>query len=140
MFPFVVSLSLVAMSLIAVAMLPLLLRNRIQLYDKLNEWWPFGEELLRGYIRSIPVAVPASVAASMFLVATTAADAGIIPNEWTTAVKSVVTPVILLSLIGIITVILLNRPKTIVPPHLRSQPGALAAWYTAARRTICGRK
>ncbi len=42
--------------------------------------------------------------------------------------------VFFLSLFVMATVILFNRPKFIVPRHLRLQPGAVQEWFRAIRR------
>jgi hypothetical protein len=86
-------------------------------------WWGFGLALWRGFVRLNPVAGPMFAGAAVALAAAKWAP------EWLAA------PVVLLLgvpfLVVPFSVVLLGRPKCVIAPHLRHQPGAIREWLGA---------
>ncbi|WP_328889558.1 hypothetical protein [Streptomyces sp. NBC_00316] len=85
---------------------------------------PFGKEVKRGEIRSLGL-----TAVSLWGV-TTLLLMGLLDVEMTgptTVLFAITTVIVLLCLLCEISVILFNAPKIVVPPHMRSDPGLLAA-------------
>lgn len=107
-------------------------RRESTYWDAVPRWWPYGPRLWRGVLRIAPIAVatgllaPLWVLGAMFVVPKMPSPTGIgtVVPGWYAA--------IILTLLGwfavmAITVILLNWPKLIVPPHMRADPGFLGA-------------
>ena len=105
-------------------------------WERAPESWPWGEALWQGYRRSfLPALIGIAVLLTMVL------SGLFIPEQpqgpfvrpyWA------VIPALSafgLALLAWLSVVLLNFPKFLVPPHLRDQPGALAVWLRAWRRS-----
>ncbi|MDQ0585490.1 hypothetical protein [Streptomyces rishiriensis] len=92
---------------------------------------PFGKEVKRGEVRSL-----ALTAASLWGV-TVLLLLGLLDVDMTgplTAVFAFALVTVLLSLLCEISVVLFNAPKFVVPPHMRSDPGVLAARRAGGQR------
>jgi len=104
-----------------------------------NEWygphpdrpfsgWPFGIALWRGFVRSGPLgAVFAIFAALVWFLGKGSSDPAL---DTVADVLAVITFFILFPIGGAVT--LFNRPKWVVVPYLRHQPGAIAEWRGAS--------
>lgn len=92
-------------------------------------WWPWGEALWQGYRRLPPLGLAWFVVALVF-----GLGSAFVPEQpQGPFVRPYWAVIPFLSALGLISaamlgVVFLNRPKFIVPPHLREHPGALAAW------------
>jgi hypothetical protein len=85
---------------------------------------PFGKEVKRGEVRSLALTVASlwGVTVLLFL--------GLIDVDMTgpmTALFAIALVTVLLSLLCEVSVVVFNAPKFVVPPHMRSDLGALAA-------------
>lgn len=100
-------------------------------------WWPLGGALWRGTVRSCAVWVSMGSLAALLLVMAEVGGWRGRPTAIESLTGALVTTlsVAILVLLGLMaTVVLFNRPRFVVPPHLRSEPSALAQWATATRR------
>jgi hypothetical protein len=104
-----------------------------RMFKTMRSWWFWGDALLRGWIRALPAGVAGGwlLAASMMLAALLATET--VPRAGFMALALLVVGVfVCLAVVG--SVMLVNRPPFAVPPHLRTQQGALAEWRTTRRR------
>lgn len=98
----------------------------------MRSWWPFGETLLRAWIRLGPIAtvglwlVPAILVAGIGTPAFAAG--GVWPWQEYLFLGLVGLFVLWLSLMA--TVVLFNWPSWIVAEHLRKDSGALSSWIS----------
>lgn len=92
---------------------------------------PFGPAVRRGEVRSLGITV-VSVWAIAGLVLLALWDKA--PDPATTVLGLVAVLVIMGCLATEVCVILFNRPKFVVPPHMRSEPGVLTARRTKRTR------
>lgn len=98
----------------------------------LRPLWPYGEHSRRGFLRTGPMSL-----AVLFIVSVMAvlhaplivdhAPTVAVTAEWFGALAALM--VIPLD----ITIIAFNRPRLIVAPHRRGEPGAVAAWRAERR-------
>jgi hypothetical protein len=93
--------------------------------DRVPDWWPYGDALWRGWLR---LTVVAWIEVSLFGVALPLLQAERGPLMTIGTVAAVLAFVFLLMAIPIV---LYNRPRFLVLPWLRHQPGALAEWRGA---------
>ncbi len=94
-----------------------------------------GESLRRGFVRTIHLGVVGTAAVVLVLVSSYLEDkAG---NELLAqigaAVERVATGAFLLIVLLDIVIVLFNRPKALVPPPYRNEPGALTDWMRRRR-------
>jgi hypothetical protein len=94
-------------------------------------WWVWGQALWRGYVRTLCFG-GAAFAVMLVLVVLVIYGAGGRPGLVVTGLLLVAT--IAAGGLGMTTIVLFNRPRSLVPPYLRSQPGAVAEWLGAWRR------
>lgn len=94
-------------------------------------WWPYSPGLWRGNVRSTPVMAVGAIpmfASGTVLIAVSALGWPVAPAElggWY-GLLQLATAAIWLGVPGMgISVVLLNRPRAVVPPHLRDQTGML---------------
>jgi hypothetical protein len=106
--------------------------------DEPPSTWPFSREHWQGVVRSYVAAGPFAIVSLgagalgwAFPVLDASAAGGLLLG-----VSAGALGVILLLYVG---VILFNRPKTLVPPHLRSAPGLLEV-RRLRRRRLSGRR
>jgi hypothetical protein len=92
--------------------------------DHVPGWWPYGGALWRGWLRTIPLAwaMLGLVGAALPLL-----SAGGILRAAGLAAGTLVMGGILLAA----PVILFSRPRFVVLPHFRHQPGAVGEWRGA---------
>lgn len=93
-------------------------------------WWPWSPALWRGNVRSSSVlavgAVP-MLGSAVLLLAVHDLGWPAPPGEWVwypLLRLTLIAAWILVPLLGV-SVVLFNRPKAVVPPHLRDEPGLL---------------
>jgi hypothetical protein len=115
--------------------LPRYWRGEISVIPSMSRWWPFGGPLLRAWERSMPAAFAAGwsliVAFLTGWLAAVGKRTDSQPLRDLAYVGIAAIAVFFLSLFVVATVVLINRPKFIVPPHLRQQPGAVQEWFRA---------
>lgn len=106
-------------------------RDRTRIFDETQAWWLWGDPLWRGYVRWLTVA-GLTFAFDLVLIA------GLLWGPDADATLLVLGIPLLLSMaIAVVLgagIVLFNRPRAAVPPHLRDQPGALAEWRDGGRR------
>lgn len=90
-------------------------------------WWPFSLPVWRGVGRSFVAVVPFLLV--MFI--------GGLIAEFSSA-EDLGLSIAALGLLGVpfiqAPIVFFNRPRWLVPPHQRDEPGALEEWRTARRR------
>jgi hypothetical protein len=101
-------------------------RGPVRLFAEPFPWWVWGAPLWRAYVRGM-VAVGTTfvvdLLAVMVLIWAPDADAVLV------AAVSVLVLSLAVGFLLMLTVALFNRPRAVVPPYLRDQPGALAEWF-----------
>jgi hypothetical protein len=96
-------------------------------------WWPFGEATRRGAVRASPAATLWWCGLTVFYWASvlSAGQAG--SRVWhVVAWVSAASALVWFALI--LTVMFFNKPKFVVPPSQRNDPGAVAEWRSNRRR------
>jgi hypothetical protein len=105
-----------------------------RLFKTMRSWWPWGEPLLRGWIR----ALPAGLMGGWLLVAATIVAAMVATEKLASSPGfgglAILVFLVFLSLGTVASIVLFNRPSFAVPPHLRSQTGAVSEWRGARSR------
>lgn len=125
--PFILMIGVLAGLLV----LPKVWRNEKQLFSVTpSPFWPLGKATWRGYIRGYPIS-NLLIAVAVVLYFFVRHDGGNIVG-----VGSVVSFSLLLALfVMYLGIMFFNRPRWLVAPHLRSQPGAVKEWSTALARS-----
>ena len=109
--------------------LPLFWYHRSSYWDHSPSWWGPNQALWRGCVR----AMPAWTIGGLFLALAAVSGATLTPHAGDSAAGRIALA-IPLALVGAcalffvmgVGAILLNRPKVVVPPHLRDEPGVFA--------------
>lgn len=128
----VVALTVMAVLAVAgVLLLPRIWRGELaSTYDHASrDAWLWGEPLRRGVIRGLHLGILGTVVLVFLVFAT--ADLDPTGNMDPIAGAAVVLFCAVLVLYG--SVILFNRPRWVVPPHARDQPGAVHEWRARFR-------
>jgi hypothetical protein len=107
-----------------------------ELFDRGSSgWWPFGEPLRKAFIRGILLgglgmtcAVLAAVC--VWVRGDTEGDIRTVANAGITIFGLMLMLLIFLSVL----VILFNRPKFLIPPTYREEPGAIRYWIDLRRK------
>jgi hypothetical protein len=97
-------------------------------------WWPFGEALREGFLRSIPVAVIACLFLELGGIATLFEK--LLTGEASHLAHQLVTIFWISALVMIpvnLSVHLFNQPKIVVPPAARAEPGAVVLWSSSRK-------
>jgi hypothetical protein len=109
----------------------LMWREPMRVFAEPFPWWVWGAPLWRGYVRGL-VTVGATfvidLIAVLALVWLPGGDAVVI------AVAPVLLGSIAVGFVLAVTIVLFNRPRRLVPPYLRDQPGAVSDWLASWRR------
>jgi hypothetical protein len=127
-----------ALCVLALIQVRKLWRHETTYWDRsAPSWWVGGEASFRGYVRGLPLGVAGtSILAAKAVPATLAVDVSGSPTEN----MGVAIPVFFGASLFLVTtllwlgVVLLNRPKLAVPPHLRGEAGVLSPTARAPRR------
>jgi hypothetical protein len=94
-------------------------------------WWPFSEALWRGVARALPVQI-----ACVILLIGGGIGADLAGKD--SSGYDIGMSIGLAGLLGIFLLALpitfFNRPRFLVPPHQRDEPGAVAEWRAARAR------
>ena len=93
--------------------------------DAVPAWWPYGDALWRGWLR-LTVLGWLEVSLLGIGVVLIQADGGVVLT-----IGTVVSVIVFLLLCLAVPIVLFNRPRFLVMPWLRAQPGALAEWRGA---------
>ncbi len=125
----------VLLAIAAVRNLPRVWRHEFRHQDRVPDYWPWGEALWHGYVRAIPVGT------FTILIGIAVLGLGLLVPEEPTGplVRPYWYVLPAFSAMGIVfltmvMIVFFNRPKRLVAPHLRRQPGAIAFWLRAWRR------
>lgn len=101
-------------------------------------WWPYSDDLWRGLYRSVFVGTAGGVFLAVAFVVTGLWQASRPPAQQGLAAPlwaQIAVPGVLMAFLGMmLSVILVNRPKRVVPPSFRDQRGLLSR-RGKARRT-----
>lgn len=111
----------------ALALLPAFWSGKLhdRLMDNSAVHWPWSDALRMGVIRAFPATVGAGTGFAVVSVASVVRDAG----TWESLASAALGIGAVLILSGVvlgISIVLLNEPHWLVPPHMRDQPGLLA--------------
>jgi hypothetical protein len=94
-------------------------------------WWVWGAALWRGYVRAMVAVGTTFVVDLLALMVLIWAPGGDV-------IVIAIVPLLVVSLaVGfglMITIVLFNRPRRLVPPYLRDQPGAVGEWLESWRQ------
>jgi hypothetical protein len=96
-------------------------------------WWLWGGTLWRGYSRGLPTVFVGGFNPIVFCVLLGGLVQAHSSAEWIVYVLAYIGSFFLVIVWGAIT--LFARPKFLIPPHQRDQPGALSEWWSALRGT-----
>jgi hypothetical protein len=96
----------------------------------LRRAWPFSPALLRGTIRAMPAGI---VGFSSFLFAAITGTVFAVAPEGIAQIALAIAYILaataaIASTFCVVGVTLLNVPRTVVPPTMRHEPGAIAEW------------
>lgn len=122
----VVAVGLVGMGMLYLVQLPKAWRNEGNALNPHRPFaaWPFGAPLWRGWLRAATVSAFTSVLLGIWV----AIDSSSLNSSaWGIAAGGLLGLVFAGFTLGA-SITLFNRPKNLVVPHLRNQPGALAEW------------
>ena len=105
-----------------------------RIFKRMRSWWLWGDPLLRGWIRALPVGLIGG-----WLLVTSMAAAALLATETVGSalgfgVLTILVAGVFLSLGMVVAIMFLNRPRFAVPPHLRDEPGALSEWRSGGSR------
>lgn len=99
-------------------------------FDEPFAWWVWGAALWRGYVRAL-VVVGGVFAVDLVLLLVAiwgpSADAVLL------ATMSALVLALAIGFALAVTITLFNRPRRLVPPYLRHEPGAIREWLDAWR-------
>ncbi len=118
----------------AVRLLPRTWRHELKQFDRMPSWWPWGKALWRGWLRMMPISTVAMVVGVVVyagLLLVPEAPSGPFVRPYWAVVPALAALAIVFGMM--LTVVLFNWPKRVVPPHLRSQPGAIEEWWRRRR-------
>jgi hypothetical protein len=122
--------------IIALWQLPKIWNSRapIQQPEATKRWWPFGEALRYAFLRGLPVGIfsCAALVASMAAVLVEESTSGTVSDLARRAALWAFLVFVCLTLVDV-SVTLFNRPKLVVPPAARDEPGAIAMWWRSRR-------
>ena len=96
--------------------------------DRPAPWWPYGPILWRGLLR-----VNTLSSATMFSLAFTAVVLTL-EGKVARAIGGALSLFSIALLVPCLTIVFFNRPRFLVPPHLRDQSGAFAEWRGSSVR------
>ncbi len=100
--------------------------SRFDAYDARMELWPHGVTAWRIFRRSITalclLGLPFLLSTMTFMIV----GGGGTPVG--AFAESALFAFGAIESVGVISVVLINRPRLLVPPHLRDEPGLLASW------------
>lgn len=123
-----------AFALLALARLPEIWRGSgsAKIGSSMRGGWPFGEALRKGWVRALPVGIVGFLALSLSVATISLFESGYLaPGTPWRPLALLVFPLIgifVISVVFAITVVLFNRPRFVVSPAHRGQPGAIAEW------------
>lgn len=118
---------------VATLQLPKIWRGTSSALDPVPSWWLWGRALWFGLRRMIPLAVALGWVVMGLLWFPSAGKA---PEALTDQELAIAAAAMgLFFMIGALmtSVVLFNRPRTLVPPRWRAEPGALREWFQSER-------
>lgn len=94
---------------------------------ELSQWWPFGSILGSAFVRTMHLAVLLG-GGIVFLVFSDILQDHFPGEAWRVSRVTVAFMILVLASLWV-SVAAFNRPRWVVPPYLRDQPGALSALW-----------
>ncbi len=137
-------LVILALFLAAIPQMPKYWRgDLVRLHERgTTGWWPFGEALRRGFLRTLHLGVAASLLVVVTLVLLALRE--VVTSEAMRSVVDTASNATLIAFLGILVVdlavIFFNRPKWLVPPPYRADVGAVQAWLKRRSKAGASRK
>lgn len=116
---------------VATAMLPRFWKHKTTSLDRPQPWWLFGGEAWRAAMRIMPISIIGGWVIVAGGVAMWLQPAGETRSPWAPPLAAA----LLLVFILIATIWFWNQPKSLVPPHLRNEPGTLSGIFGSRRRS-----
>jgi hypothetical protein len=120
--------------------IPRLWRNDGVRFSSTPSWWLWGDALFRGWLRARVVAVVTFLVLILIVAsgvggsqAVTDGSSALIKYAFDTAIVGF-TALFFVGIVLWLAVILLNRPKLLVPPASRREPGAIHVWFKRPSR------
>lgn len=121
--------------LIGLWIMPKLWRMEADIHrEDATRWWPFGEALRAGFLRSIPVDVITCLFLEMGGIATLFEKS--LTGEASHLARQLAGVFFIPALLGLFvaaSIHLFNRPKFAVPPAARDELGAVVLWWSSRR-------
>jgi hypothetical protein len=124
--------------------LPRIWRHEAPYFDRVPGWWIWGDALWRGWVRALPT----GVGLGWYLILGYVLLISVIPQTPEKGRFGMIIPawfgLPFLFLFGLgfgvmAAIALFNRPKVLVPPHPRDEPGAVAEWIHGPAGGVRGR-
>lgn len=98
-------------------------------------WWPYGDRSLKGWVRALPTSVAGAWALVIALIGMTISQVTSGPtHEVATNVAIAASVGMFLAVPIIITIIVFNRPRFLVPPPRRNEPGIIVVSRSGNRQ------
>jgi hypothetical protein len=122
---------------VALALLPKVWRMEadIQKDEATARWWPFGDALRAGFLRSLPTGVVSALFLELAAIAgffeklLGGGEGGRLAGRFTLWLGLLFVLMLFVDL----SVTLFNWPKFAVSPAARDEPGALATWWSSRK-------
>lgn len=108
----------------------------------LRPWWLWGEGMLQGYLRAMVALIIPVTAMIIGAFAAILRELTVDPVVWRVAHVVLVVGFVsfMVGFVPIITVVLFNWPKLLVPPSLRHQPGLLSHLFGKQLSRLFGKQ
>ncbi len=105
-----------------------------RIFKTMRSWWIWGDVLLRGWIRALPVGLVGGWLLVLAMAVAAALATETMESSLGFGLLALLVLLLFVSLGMAVSVMLLNRPNFVVPPHLRNAPGALKEWRSTRSR------
>lgn len=121
--------------LVGLWIMPKLWRMEADIHkEEATRWWPFGEALRAGFLRSIPVDVITCLFLELGAIATLFEK--LLTDQASRLAGQLAVIFFIPALVGLfvtVSVHLFNRPEFVVPPAARDETGAVALWWSSRK-------
>jgi uncharacterized membrane protein len=135
-FPALFVVVFIVISIVGITRLPTLWKETPRRSARAPTWWLWGDSLWRGWMRALPAGTVSAALLGLsccFGFLSTATSGEVHDAAWrifaVLFVSAIFIPIVIMPLI-----ILVNRPKFVVAPHLRKQKGLIASLLATRKR------